>query len=199
MEDLIQFVHLHADSAPWIVFGLLMLAGLNIPVSEDAMILCSALLATERPDLTVSLFIALYAGAYLSDLVCYWMGRTVGPRLWSLPLFERVVPRSHVQALKRFYDRYGMRVLLIGRFIPFGVRNGLLLTAGLSKMSFVRLALVDLLAATLSCSFYFWLYMTYGRLVIQAVATSQLALLAVAGVVVALLLLRRRFMRRLEG
>jgi membrane protein DedA with SNARE-associated domain len=89
--------------------------------------------------------------------------------------------------------------LLVGRFIPFGVRNGLLLTAGLGRMSFVRLATVDLVAATLSCGFYFWLYFTYGRAAVSAVAESQLALFIAVGAVVALLLARRFLWRKVDA
>ena len=51
MEDLILYAQQNADIAPWLIFGLLLLAGLNIPVSEDGMLFVSALLATQRPDL----------------------------------------------------------------------------------------------------------------------------------------------------
>lgn len=198
MDTVLALVHQHADYAPWIVFGLLMLAGLNIPVSEDAMILGSALLATERPDLLVELFFAVYAGAYLSDLVCYGLGRRFGPSLWRLPGFERVVHKKHIKTLSQFYARWGVWVLLVGRFIPFGVRNGLLLTAGLGRLHFGRLAAVDLIAATMSCGFYFWLYFSYGRAVVDAVARSQLALFGIVAVVVILLIVRSRLMKRLD-
>jgi membrane protein DedA with SNARE-associated domain len=198
MDLVLQLVHQHAHAAPFLVFGLLMLAGLNVPISEDALILASALLATEHHDLLVSLFVALYSGAYLSDLVCYWLGRRFGPRLWRLPGFSRVVPFRHVHGLGHFYTRYGVGVLLVGRFIPFGVRNGLLLTAGLGRMPFLRLAVTDLVAATVSCSFYFWLYYTYGRSVVRAVADSQIALFFAAAVVILVLLVRRYLLKRLD-
>lgn len=198
MDFLLELVLQHADMAPFFVFGLLLLAGLNVPISEDALILGSALLAAERPHLLVPLFVAIYSGAYLGDLVCYGIGRRFGPKLWKLPGFERVVPFRHVHAIGNFYARYGAGVLLVGRFIPFGVRNVLLLTAGLGRMPFWRLALVDLLAATVSCSFYFWLYYSYGLPVVRAVSDSQLALFAVAIAVAALVLARRYLLGRLQ-
>lgn len=198
MDSILELVNQHAHAAPYIVFGLLMLAGLNLPVSEDALILASALLATKHPDLLPALFLAVYSGAYLSDLVCYGLGRRFGPRLWRLKVFDRLVPFRHVHGVGRFYSRYGVGVLLVGRFIPFGVRNALLLTAGLGRMPFWRLALTDLVAATLSCSFYFWLYYSYGLTVVGAVADSQLALFAVALAAVAFILVRRYMLKRLD-
>jgi len=199
MHSLIDLVTQNAEYAPFIVFGLLILAGFNVPISEDAMVLASALLATQRPNLLWPLFIAVYSGAYLSDLICYGLGRRFGPALWRLPGFEKVVPRRHIENLSKFYERYGVLTLFVGRFIPFGVRNGLLLTAGLGGMQFSRLALADLGAATISCSFYFWLYYTFGEHMIDAVRKSNYAIIALVVVVVVVLALRKRLMQRLEG
>jgi membrane protein DedA with SNARE-associated domain len=168
-------------------------------VSNRERIFGSAVLASRRPDLLWSMFLACYLGAYLSDLVCYWLGRHYGPRLWRLKGFGRVVPQRHVKALARFYDRYGVRTLFVGRFVPFGVRNGLLLTAGLSQMRFIRLALADLGAATLSVSFFFWLYFTYGAKVIGIVQQSNLTLFIIAVLVALLFFVRRRLMRKMDA
>lgn len=199
MTSLTDLIMQNAEYAPWIVFGLLILAGFNVPISEDAMVLGSALLATQRPDLLWPLFIAVYSGAYLSDLICYGLGRRFGPALWKLPGFEKIVPRHHIENLGRFYERYGVLTLFVGRFIPFGVRNGLLLTAGLGGMRFSRLALADLGAATVSCSFFFWLYYTFGESVIDAVRKSNYAIIGLVVIAVILLALRKRMMLRLEG
>ena len=135
MEDLILYAQQNADIAPWLIFGLLLLAGLNIPVSEDGMLFVSALLATQRPDLLWNLFIAVYLAPF-SDLICYTLGRTLGPRLWEMKWFARMVSQDKVDKVTSFYERYGVFTLVVGRFIPFGVRNALFLTAGLGKMDF---------------------------------------------------------------
>ena len=199
MQSLTDLITQHAEYAPWIVFGLLILAGFNVPISEDAMVLGAALLATQRPDMLWPLFIAVYSGAYLSDLICYGLGRRFGPALWRFPGFERVVPRRHIESLGKFYERYGVLTLFVGRFIPFGVRNGLLLTAGLGGMKFSRLALADLGAATVSCSFFFWLYYSHGEQAIEAVRESNYAIIGLLAAALLLLALRKRLMKRLEG
>ena len=82
METLFEFIVSHAAHAHWIVFGALMLAGFNVPISEDLMIIVSALLAaTVVPENTEKLFLAVFLGCYLSDWVSYWIGRTLGRRL----------------------------------------------------------------------------------------------------------------------
>ena len=92
MDIVIQFLFEHAQYAHWIVFGALMLAGLNVPISEDLMIIFSAVLAaTVVPENTYKLFLALFLGAYLSDWVCYWVGRRFGPKLWHIGLVRQDV------------------------------------------------------------------------------------------------------------
>ena len=192
LTDLLGFVTENAELAPFIIFGALLLAGLNLPVSEDLMLLTSALIAQTRPDLLWQLFIGVFLGAYFSDLICYGLGRTLGPKLWKIKWFAKMVDQSTVDKISGFYERYGTLTLILGRFIPFGVRNGLFLTAGLSKMKFVKFAVSDLVAATITCSLYFWLYFTYGKAMIEVIKQSNYVIFSVAAIAVVLLILRKR-------
>ena len=191
-SELMQYITANAEMAPWIMCGLLLLAGLNIPVSEDLMLLTAALLAQQRPELVWQLFTGVFVGAYLSDLICYGLGRTLGPKLWQIKWFEKMVDREHVDKIGGFYERYGSLTLLIGRFIPFGVRNALFLTAGLSKMRFARFALIDLIAATITCGLYFWMYFTYGEAIIEVIKQSNIVIFSIAAVGVIVFLIKRR-------
>ena len=83
MEEVYLFIQGHAHSAPWLIFGLLLLTGFNIPVSEDGMIFISALLAVKNPELKYQLFFGVFGGAYFSDLICYWLGRILGPKFFK--------------------------------------------------------------------------------------------------------------------
>ena len=144
METLIQTIFEHAQYAHWIVFGALMLAGINVPISEDLMIILSAVLAaTVVPENVEKLFLGVFLGCYISDWVCYWIGRSFGPKLWNISWFAKTFDRKRIDQIQSYYERYGFWTLLIGRFIPFRVRNCLFLTAGLGRMPFVRFLLSD--------------------------------------------------------
>ena len=197
MEELFLYVQQHADLAPWLIFGLLLLAGLNIPISEDGMLFICALLSLERPDLLWQLFAAVYLGSYFSDLICYTFGRTLGPRLWEIKWFARMVSRDKVDRVSEFYEKYGVLTLFFGRFIPFGVRNALFLTAGIGAMDFRKFALADFCAVTVTSSFYFWLYYTYGRAVVDYVKQGNVVLFSVAAVAVLVFVVRSR--RKAKG
>jgi len=179
MEELLQFIQAHVHYAHWIIFGSLLLAGLNIPVSEDGMLFISGLLASYHPEYLYHLFIAVYMGAYLSDLICYTLGRKLGPKLFEIKFFANMVPPERITKIHNFYERYGIITLLFGRFIPFGVRNGLFLTAGLGKMDFQKFALADLLACTLSTVVFFSLYYHYGNTVIDYVKQGNMVLFGI--------------------
>ena len=69
---------------------------------------------------------------------------------------------------------------IFGRFIPFGVRNGLFLTAGIGKMNSLKFALSDLLAATISCTTYFYLYYHFGDAVVSVIKQSNYIIFAIA-------------------
>jgi membrane-associated protein len=180
MEELIHLIQANVHYAPYFIFGALLLAGLNIPVSEDAMLFISAVLASKYPDSMAQLFIAVYMGAYLSDLVCYWLGRIFGAKLFQIRFFANMAPPERIVKIHLFYEKYGMVTILVGRFIPFGVRNGLFLTAGLGRMNFLKFALDDLMACTITTISYFSLYYHYGKTVIDYVKTANEIVFAVA-------------------
>lgn len=102
MEDLILYIQANIQYAHYIIFGALLLAGFNIPVSEDAMLFISAILASQNPDYLVHLFVAVYLGAYFSDLICYGLGRVVGPKLFEIRFFANMVSRERIDKISAY-------------------------------------------------------------------------------------------------
>ena len=164
MDTLVQFILSHAIHAHWIVFGALMLAGINVPISEDLMIIVSALLAaTVVPENLEKLFLAVFLGCYISDWVSYWIGRSLGRKLWDVKWFAKTVDRKRLDQIQLYYEKYGFWTLLIGRFIPFGVRNCLFITAGMGKMPFPKFLLSDGIACICSNTALFTLAYSLGK------------------------------------
>ena len=178
MEELFIYVQQNVFYAPFIVFGLLLLAGLNLPISEDALLFISGLLAGQNPEKIVPLFLGVFLGAYTSDLITYGLGRFFGPKLWKIKYFKKMIGPEKVKKLGKFYQKNGLLTLLLGRFIPFGVRNALFITAGFSKMNFLKFAFIDLIAAGLTSSIYFSLYFWFGTDVVEYVKRGNIILFA---------------------
>lgn len=147
MDAFISWITTHANHAHWIIFGALLLAGFNIPISADVLIIASALIAaTIIPEHSLHLYLAIFIGCYASAVIAYWVGRLLGRKLMRWRWFSRLLPPQRLEKAQRFYQRHGFWTLLIGRFIPFGVRNCLFMSSGMSRLSFKKFALWDLFA-----------------------------------------------------
>ncbi|OGN52453.1 MAG: hypothetical protein A2Y28_03305 [Chlamydiae bacterium GWC2_50_10] len=155
----------HADFAPWYLFGAILLAGFNLPVSIDILLVAAALLAaTALPEKMWHLFAAVSIGCYLSAWISYWVGRLlVGRGLLRLKFFSKLLSQERIERVKTFYDKYGLLTLVIGRFIPFGMRNCIFMTTGISRFSFVKFILRDALACLIWSTTAFFLFYFAGQ------------------------------------
>ncbi len=164
MDSILEMISRHAPQAHWYIFGAIILAGFNVPFSIDVLLLLGAFLAAAVvPEHTVQLFLSILIGSYISAWCAYWLGRLVGQRLQKRKLFAGVLHPDKLQKIKGFYDKYGMLTLLIGRFIPFGVRNCIFMSSGMSRVHFGKFALMDALASSLWCTICFTLFYLLGQ------------------------------------
>ncbi|MGI4993680.1 DedA family protein [Halobacteriovorax sp. GFR7] len=181
IDQIMLYINTHVHMAPFIIFGLLLLAGFNIPISEDLMLFTSAILAAKNPDYLYPLFFGVFLGAYLSDLICYgFIGRYLGPKIFKINFFASMVTQERLDMVNAFFKKYGVFTLIFGRFVPFGFRNALFLSAGLGRMNAWKFALSDLLAATVSCVVYFTVYYKFGETAIEYIKKSNYVIGAVA-------------------
>lgn len=190
---ILEYIQANVAIAPYLIFGLLFLAGFNIPVSEDAMLFISALIAVKNPEYTYQLFIAVFLGAYISDVICYaFMGRYLGSKIFKLKFFASVASPERIEKVNNFYNKYGILTLMLGRFIPFGVRNALFLTAGLGKMNAWKFAISDLIACSISCVAFFSLYYNFGETVIEYVKKGNVIIFSVAVIAGLVIFLKKK-------
>jgi membrane protein DedA with SNARE-associated domain len=197
METLLEIISAHAHQAHWIAFGALMLAGLNVPISEDLIIILGASLAANViPENTYLLFVMIFLGCYLSDWVSYWIGRLLGRSLWNWTWFAKTVDRKRLEQIQTYYARYGFWTLLFGRFIPFGVRNCLFITAGMGQMSFPRFILSDGIACLSSNATLFYLAYTLAKNYQDLIANIKIFNIAVFTTFLLLLISRVWYKRR---
>lgn len=151
MDALINLIFEHASIAHFITFGALILAGFNIPISEDLVIIINGIIAsTIIPENMYKILIAIFLGCYFADNISYWLGRLLGRKLWNLKWFQKTISKKKLVKTQNYYEKHGFKTLLLGRFIPFGVRNCLHLTAGMGKMNYGRFLLSDGIACFLS-------------------------------------------------
>ena len=159
MEAFSEFMTSHQNYAHWLIFGSILLAGFNIPISIDVVMICSALLASRIiPENAYVLFGVTLAGCIVAAWIAFWLGRLLGPKITKLPLLRVAVTPERIEKSKDFYQKYGMLTFIVGRFIPFGVRNCMFMSSGLSGMSFKKFCLFDGIACTIWATTVFTLF-----------------------------------------
>jgi len=165
MFDLFTRISQYVEYYPFVAFGALMLAGLSAPISEDLIIITGALLCQGKPSMLVPIFAATYAGVVISDYFPYLLGKFIRKGTVKSNLIARFFSPRKIVRIHRYLDRYGIFAFIVGRFIPFGVRNTMFLTSGLFDLRLRRFALYDTTAATISVSTLFFLAYRFGEAV----------------------------------
>ncbi len=79
----------------------------------------------------------LVVAAVLGNVVGYWVGKTVSPWLFKprSGFIGKVFSAKHLEQTHAFFERYGARALILGRFVPF-VRTFITMVAGAAGMTF---------------------------------------------------------------
>ena len=99
-----------------------------------------ALAATGALDVSY-VVILLTAAAIIGDNVNYWIGYTIGPRVFQGES-SRFFNRKHLERTHRFYEKYGGKTVILARFIPI-VRTFAPFVAGIGRMTYGRFLLYD--------------------------------------------------------
>lgn len=158
MDSLIEWISAHAAYAHVFLFLLILLAGANIPISVDILIGFAAFLAVRIiPHQLWYIYLAILLGCYFSAWIGYWIGRIFGQQWMKYSWFQRLMPPQRLNKIQIFFQKYGLLTLLIGRFIPFGIRNCIFMSSGMSRYSFIKFAIFDLFACGLWCSLTFYI------------------------------------------
>jgi membrane-associated protein len=76
-----------------------------------------------------ALAILLCAAAILGNTTNYWIGRTIGEKV-----FSKFIKKEHLEKTKLFYEKHGKKTIIISRFMPI-VRTLAPFVAGVGKMN----------------------------------------------------------------
>jgi membrane-associated protein len=92
----------------------------------------------------------LLAAAVLGDAVNYSAGRFVGPRVFRAEgrsgFWDRALNRDHLDRTHEFFERYGGKAVVLGRFVPI-VRTFVPFVAGAVSMTYATFALYNVTGA----------------------------------------------------
>jgi membrane-associated protein len=92
----------------------------------------------------------LVLAAFLGDSVNYSIGRYVGPRGFSAndesDRLHRLLNRKHLDQAHAFFERYGGKAVVLGRFVPI-VRTFVPFVAGAGQMTYATFVFYNLTGA----------------------------------------------------
>jgi membrane-associated protein len=74
----------------------------------------------------------LVAAAVVGNATGYWVGYKAGPAIFDKPE-SRLFKPEHVAKTQVFFDKYGNRAIVLGRFVPI-VRTFITVMAGVGRM-----------------------------------------------------------------
>jgi membrane-associated protein len=87
-----------------------------------------------------AVLVLLSAAAIIGDNMNYWIGRGVGPRVFTED--SRWLRREYLLQTKRYYERHGGKTVVLARFMPI-VRTFSPFVAGIGRMSYPRFLAFD--------------------------------------------------------
>jgi membrane-associated protein len=180
MEALIDiFLHLDAHLAeltasygPWIyaILFAIIFAETGLVVTpflpgDSLLFACGALAAVGilNPWLTVLL---LLVAAIAGDAVNYAAGRYVGPRVFVAhdrsSFWHRLLNREHLDRTHAFFEKYGGKAVVLGRFVPI-VRTFVPFVAGGGAMTYGKFAFFNVAGAILWIGICFGAGLLFGN------------------------------------
>jgi membrane-associated protein len=77
--------------------------------------------------------VLLVVAAFVGNVVGYYIGRKAGPAIFDKPN-SRLFKRENVDRTQAFFDKYGNRAIVLGRFVPI-VRTFVPFVAGAAQMT----------------------------------------------------------------
>jgi membrane-associated protein len=94
----------------------------------------------------------LLIAAVLGDAVNYSVGRYIGPKVFSAhdaqTFWHRLLNRDHLEKAHAFFEKYGGKAVVIGRFVPI-VRTFVPFVAGAAFMTYPTFAFYNVTGAIL--------------------------------------------------
>lgn len=108
--------------------------------------------------LVYSLFLA---AAILGDTVNYWLGNSLGPRVFDK--YPKIFKKEYLDKTHEFYEKYGNKTIVLARFVPI-VRTFAPFVAGVAKMSYPHFITYNLLGGFSWVTIFVWGGYFFGNL-----------------------------------
>jgi membrane-associated protein len=124
-----------------------LLVGFFLP-GDTLLFACGLLIATDKIHTPLAVAVILLpVAATIGNIVGYWIGYQVGPRVFDRPN-SRIFRPEFVERSAAFFERWGPLAIIAARFVPI-VRTVATVLAGVSRMPFLRYLAYSVIGAIL--------------------------------------------------
>lgn len=79
----------------------------------------------------------LFVSAILGDNVNYFVGKYIGPRLFEMKGFKKILRKEYLDRTHAYYEKHGGKTIIMARFIPI-IRTFAPFVAGVGAMEYKR-------------------------------------------------------------
>ncbi len=112
----------------------------------DSLLFATGALCATGALRTMPAFGLLALAAFTGNAVNYTIGRMVGPRVFAAGISHRLLNREHLGRAHAFFERYGGKAVVLGRFVPI-VRTFVPFVAGAAQMTSHTFAIYNFVGA----------------------------------------------------
>ena len=145
---------------PVVIAGIILLAGVGIPVSEEILVVPSGFLVARGLFPLWWTALLIWVAVVLADLIWMLVVRRWAHVLLQRRLFRRMFHPRRILEIKHMLDRRGVWVIVLGRILP-ATRTPTITAAGLAHMPIKPFMLGETIGATKSVAWQ----MTLGWLI----------------------------------
>ena len=171
---------------PWgpaAVAGVILLAGIGLPVSEEVLVIPTGFLVAKGLFPLWWAVLLIWGAVVLADLIWLLLVRRWSHQLLKRRFFRRMAHPRRLLEMKHLLDRWGAAVIVAGRLMP-GMRTPTVTAAGLAHMPLGQFLVGECIGAAKSVGWQ----LGAGWLLAQGVTTHhrpvESALLIAAGIAV---------------
>ncbi len=189
----------------WAVLGVMFLEQVGLPIPAAPVLMAAGALAGQgKMSLLGAMFFAI-VGSLAGDLVWFYIGRLRGVRVLGVLCKISISPDTCVRRTENTFVRYGVRTLLVAKFLP-GFNTIAPPLAGVFRVTTRRFILFDGLGAALYSGVFIllgWLFSDQLERIIASLAGLGKQAFAVLGLALTIYILykvalRQMLLRRLR-
>jgi membrane-associated protein len=138
----------------------------------------------------------LIAAALTGDNTNYWIGRKVGPKVFSQE-HSRLFNKEYLERTHMFYDRHGKVTIILARFLPI-IRTFAPFVAGIGRMTYRIFLLFSVIGAFSWVTLFVLIGYFFGNVpfIKENFSLVILALILIPGIPAALEFIRQMLRRR---